>query len=91
MAETWQTRFGGAAFKADSMRTHGGHKADKPRGSGQSITRPAFFFSWRENPTINCLGKYPKEKKRNFTDSPQVFQPRARPHQWARWNESAWP
>ena len=34
--------FGGAA-KADTRRTQGGHVADKLRGRGQSISRPAFF------------------------------------------------
>ena len=52
--------------KADKQRTQGGHKedtwrtrgrdmAEKLRGRGQSISRPAFFLL-RENPTVNCLG-----------------------------------
>ena len=43
---------GRSGIKADN----GGHMADKLRGCGQSISRPAFFLL-RENPTVNCLGK----------------------------------
>ena len=39
----------------DKWRTQAGHMADKLRGRGQSISRPAFFFL-RENPTVDCLG-----------------------------------
>ena len=52
-ADTWRdkerlrrTRFGGG-----HLADNGGHMADKLRGRGQSISRPAFFFL-RENPTL---------------------------------------
>ena len=45
----------GGAAKADTARTkrrtQGGHMADKLRGRGQSISRPA-FFSQKRNPTL---------------------------------------
>ena len=37
--------------------------ADKLRGRGQSISRPAFLFP-SENPTVNCLGKKTSGKRR---------------------------
>ena len=65
-AQPKRTRGGHKAHKAVTRRTYmaykvwrqtqGGRTADKLRGRGQSISRPAFFLL-RENPTVNCMGK----------------------------------
>ena len=52
MADTWRTRFGGAA-KAETRRTHGGQAL---LNVARAYRGQPFFFL-RENPTANCLGK----------------------------------
>ena len=58
--------------------------------STKFIFHPSKSLRMRRNTFFQKIRPLTLQKKKS-TDLPQVFQPRAPPHQWARWNESAWP